>query len=206
MRTVVRKFNLPGRDRGLVRLGISVPVRALGSLTLSKGRLLSLLNVRHNNPFINRVFRRLGALILTGELRGAPFTLESFVAGEEVVCLSRAFRISCAIKGGSLTVRINSNALPILTAPTLLTVVRGTYVKVIGRRLTRKSAAMKVRYSLRRGGTSPIGTRVAIAIEIARREKGGCFFRYTTHSRNRRVTSTGRAETIIGTGRFVRDL
>lgn len=123
--------------------------------------------------------------------------------GGDVVRAKLACASAIIISGRGMTTAVNDNSLGIFTAPTVITLVRGTTVDTITSRLPRNSAAMKTVVGAARVGPSTIKSAISTATMLGRIRNEGLAFRIQTRSDGNIVKRNARMHCVISGRGFV---
>ncbi len=115
--------------------------------------------------------------------------------------LGRADRL--AMKGRRLTIGMNDKSLRILSAPVVLTLVRGTTVLTIGSTLKRSRAAINNRVDSSRLGPATLNGAVATATRLITMRNHGLAFGIATRSVASPVKGNRRVHFVMGHKGFV---
>lgn len=116
-------------------------------------------------------------------------------------------KLACddAMRMGSAgaTLTLNSKSVRIFTAPTLMTLVRGTTVGTMGPMLPRNSAAINTVVRASRLGPSNLGRRIATATRLARVRNQGLAFGIDTSSDGKLIKRNARVHCVISERHFL---
>lgn len=125
------------------------------------------------------------------------------VEGRVFVDRVGACSMAVGIRRRGLTISVNDNDLYILTAPYIITLVRGTTTTLTSGILSgSRLAAMNAVVSVRRADPAPLNTRIATATILGDISNEVFGFRIFTRSGGNRVTENARAEMDMGSRGF----
>lgn len=126
------------------------------------------------------------------------------VGGRIAVLRGKLGRVDQAIiRPSGFTLAVKSKSLPMLTAPTLMTLVRGTTVLTMTTRLPRKTAAINTGVSVARIHPSNRNRRIRTRTALIRIRKQGLAFSLITESSTSIVNRNARVHCVISETGFL---